>query len=91
MVTCTFLLFVLIVEDRWFFTSVLELVNSFNLGTVNPVVSGILTFISLKASCLHFPALRMKLSFNLMTSLRGLGPVLCHLLNLRFEDTLSQN
>lgn len=76
MVTCTFLLFVIIVEDRWFFTSVLKLVNSFNLGTVNPVVSGILTFISLKASCLHFPALRMKLFFNLMTSLRGLGTIL---------------
>lgn len=44
------------------FTSVLKLVNSFNLGTVNPVVSGILTFISLKASCLHFPVLRMEVT-----------------------------
>ena len=49
-------------ESLVFFTSVLKLVNSFNLGTVNPVVSGVLTFISLKASCPHFPALRMEVT-----------------------------
>lgn len=46
----------------FFFTSVLKLVNSFNLGTVNPAVSGVLAFISLRASCPHFPALRTEVT-----------------------------
>lgn len=45
-----------------FFTSVLKLVNSFNLGTVNPAVSGVLAFTSLRASCPHFPALRTEVT-----------------------------